>query len=199
MKPNYNKTRHNKRGTYRLNVPSHYLKQCWDIVNWNSRNKLQWNFKRNSNIFIQENPFENIIWKMASILSRTQCVTVYWDVNGPIISITFYQHDRSMSHYLYLLICSFEVTPSLIGCPQTWNQPCLIAWQSDCKNPIDTQIAFNVLFTWRKWLMDICNVRKNRSRLGKLIYREYVYLNQHIRLVQIIVFRNDIRQWPKEK
>ena len=31
-------------------APSHYLNQCWDIVNWTIRNKLQWNFYWNSNI-----------------------------------------------------------------------------------------------------------------------------------------------------
>ena len=31
-------------------------------------------FYRNSYIFIQENPFENVVWKMASILCRPQCV-----------------------------------------------------------------------------------------------------------------------------
>ena len=36
-------------------------------------NKLQWNFNRNSYIFIQENALENGIWKKASILSRPQC------------------------------------------------------------------------------------------------------------------------------
>ena len=53
-------------------------------------NKLQWNVYRNSYIFIQENPFENVVWKMVAILSRPQCVktdihvvlgfqdTVYW-------------------------------------------------------------------------------------------------------------------------
>ena len=54
--------------------PSHYLNQCWNIVNWTPRNKLQWNVNRNSYIFIQENPFENIVWKLAAILSRPQCV-----------------------------------------------------------------------------------------------------------------------------
>ena len=43
----------------------YYLNQCWNI---------QWNFNRNSYIFIQEYPFENVGWKMASILSRSQCV-----------------------------------------------------------------------------------------------------------------------------
>ena len=55
-------------------APSHYLIQCWNIVNWTVRNKLQWNFHRNSNIFIQENAFENLVRNMAAILSRPRCV-----------------------------------------------------------------------------------------------------------------------------
>ena len=35
------------------------------------------NFNRNSNIFIQENAFENVVCEMASILSRPQCVDTY--------------------------------------------------------------------------------------------------------------------------
>ena len=30
------------------------------------------------NIFIQENSFENVVWKMAAILCRPQCVKVSW-------------------------------------------------------------------------------------------------------------------------
>ena len=51
---------------------SHYLIQCWNIVNWTPRNKLQGNFHWNIYVFIQENMFENMC-KMASILSRPQC------------------------------------------------------------------------------------------------------------------------------
>ena len=58
--------------------PSHYLNQCWNIVNWNLRNKFQWNFNRNSNIFIQENALENVVCEMASILSRPRCVNNWW-------------------------------------------------------------------------------------------------------------------------
>ena len=53
-----------------------YLNQCWNIVNWTLRNKLQWNFIRNSYIFIHENTLENVVCEMASILSRPQCVNV---------------------------------------------------------------------------------------------------------------------------
>ena len=55
-------------------------------------NKLQWNFIRNSNIFIQENAFESVFCENAAILSRPQCVKVHveyltfqvpdtWDLN----------------------------------------------------------------------------------------------------------------------
>ena len=55
-------------------APSHYLNQCWHIVNWTIGNKLQWNLNRNSHIFTQEKAFENVVWKMEAILSRLQCV-----------------------------------------------------------------------------------------------------------------------------
>ena len=54
----------------------HYLNQCWNIFNWTLRNKLQWNFMRNSNIFIRENGFECVVYKIASILPRPQCVNL---------------------------------------------------------------------------------------------------------------------------
>ena len=47
--------------------------QCLNIVNWTHGNKLQRNFNRNSNIFFQENAFENVVWKITAILSRSQC------------------------------------------------------------------------------------------------------------------------------
>ena len=58
-------------------APSYYLNQCWNIVNWTFRKKLEWNFNRNSNIFIQEIAIENVVCKMASILSQPQWVNHY--------------------------------------------------------------------------------------------------------------------------
>ena len=55
-------------------APSHYLNLCWNIVYWTFRHKLQWNFNRNSIIFIQEIAFANVFCKMASILSGPQWV-----------------------------------------------------------------------------------------------------------------------------
>ena len=41
-------------------------------------NKLQWNFNRNSYIFIRKNPFENVVRKTVAILSRPQCGSDCW-------------------------------------------------------------------------------------------------------------------------
>ena len=46
--------------------------------------RVQWNFNRNSNIFIQENAFENVVWKMVTILSRHQCVDPWIKLMGLI-------------------------------------------------------------------------------------------------------------------
>ena len=36
------------------------------------KKKIQWNISQNLNIFFRENAFENVVWKLGSILSRTQ-------------------------------------------------------------------------------------------------------------------------------
>ena len=67
-------------------APSHYMNQCWNDVDWNLRNKHQWNISQNSCIFFQENAFENVIWEMAAILSRPQCVKTQLSVNHVLYS-----------------------------------------------------------------------------------------------------------------
>ena len=67
-------------------MPSHYLNQCCDIVNWTLRNKLQWNFNQNTKLFIHANASENIICEMVAILSRGDELRCCLDVgiwNGP--------------------------------------------------------------------------------------------------------------------
>ena len=55
-------------------VPSHYLSQCWLIVNWTLTNKLQWNSNESKKLFIHQNAFENVICEMSAILSRKRWV-----------------------------------------------------------------------------------------------------------------------------
>ena len=59
-------------------VSSHYLNQCWNIVNWTLRNKRHRNFNWKSYIFIEANTFENVVCKIVAILSWPQCVKQYF-------------------------------------------------------------------------------------------------------------------------
>ena len=54
-------------------VPNHYLNQCQSVDNWTIGNKFQWHFNENSDIFIQENVYENIC-KMGTIFFRAHWV-----------------------------------------------------------------------------------------------------------------------------
>ena len=55
-------------------VSSHYLNQCWDIVNWILRNNLHWNFNQNTKLFIHKNASETIVCEMAAMSSRGRWV-----------------------------------------------------------------------------------------------------------------------------
>ena len=44
------------------------------------KNKFQWNFYRNYNIFIEENSIENVICEMAAILSRRRWVKMAFEI-----------------------------------------------------------------------------------------------------------------------
>ena len=80
---------------------SHYLNQCWNIVNSNLRNKLQWKLKRNSYIFIQENAFENLICQMPPIWSLSQCVNELWDGACWLNILTIYPWLSVRLQYLH--------------------------------------------------------------------------------------------------
>ena len=58
-------------------MTENYLNQCswwWNIANWTLKSKLQCNFNWNSNIFIEENIFKNIVCETVAILSRERWV-----------------------------------------------------------------------------------------------------------------------------
>ena len=77
---------------------SHHLNQCWVIVNWTLRNKFQRNINWNTTIFIQENAFGNVVWKMAAILSHPQCVNC---IKGWVLatwSIQVWRNDRKCKY-----------------------------------------------------------------------------------------------------
>ena len=55
-------------------APSHYLNQCWNIVNCTLRKKNQWNLNKNYFTFIQENALENIVCEIGGhFVSASMC------------------------------------------------------------------------------------------------------------------------------
>ena len=52
------------------------LSEPMSIINQTLGNKLQWNLNRNWYNFIHKNAFQNVVWKMATILSWPQCANV---------------------------------------------------------------------------------------------------------------------------
>ena len=124
-------------------APSHYLNQCWNIVNWTIGNKLQWNSNRNSNIFIQENAFESVVCEMAAILSRPQQyysdekVQYNRDKTGPCVHFTrnpvgiisYLGTPAASAHYRSLYLCHFCTTFAQNGSP-VWTREVPTWWRS---------------------------------------------------------------------
>ena len=78
------------------------MNQCWNIVNQTLGNKLQWNLNWNLYIFIEEYAFENVVRKLAAILSQPQWVKHYiYYSNGQDIYI-IWTHKR---HLILMVSC----------------------------------------------------------------------------------------------
>ena len=56
-------------------VASHYINQCWLVVNWTHRNKPRWNLNQQITVFVQENDYGNIVHKVTTIFFRPQLFT----------------------------------------------------------------------------------------------------------------------------
>ena len=76
-------------------MPSHFQNQCWLIFNWIHRYTFQWSLNQTTLVFIQENTFQNVLCKMADILSRPQCVKrnmIYYTISPYIHMYATYHH-----------------------------------------------------------------------------------------------------------
>ena len=119
-------------------VPSHYLNQCWLVVNWTLGNKFQWNPNQNTNIFIEENEFQIVVCKIllpfsaAYDLDSTQAVIatqVYWVMPPPEV-------NTLRSHIIMLLI-SFKFSVNFLSNPHKWHPVrasygvCIVSLTSD--------------------------------------------------------------------
>ena len=89
--------------------------ECWSLTN-----KLQWNLNQKVCMFSQENSFGDIVWKVADILSRPQCVNswdgtplgdFWWYRYTCTLALVswqyFYNWRHSIPWQVFLNICSF--------------------------------------------------------------------------------------------
>ena len=76
------------------------------IINQTFRNKLQWNLNRNSYIFIQENPLQIVVWKLATILSRPPCVKLI----RPPCNIKLVEVTIDLSIIFKSQFCCFDIS-----------------------------------------------------------------------------------------
>ena len=101
---------------------------------------MQWNFNRNSYVFIQENAFENVACKMAGILSRPRCVnsgedicTVTWYIlEDQIYKVrperaSLICHLTNKTRHPVLTHCGPKLSygPEIFG--QYWSMHCFVA------------------------------------------------------------------------
>ena len=112
-------------------------KQICDIVNWTLRNKLQWNFYSNTNIFIHENASENIVCEMPAILSRGKCVYSYppgqWRPKVPCLK------QRWPSLFAHICVGRPQWEISFPPC-STHFTPSRPSWLTDITHPDITQL-----------------------------------------------------------
>ena len=81
-------------------APSHYLNQCWLIVNWTPGNKFQWNSNQNSFIFIQENACEIVVRQNGCHFVQGEMSFNLW--TGPELGHT----GRDKQHNSCAICCS---------------------------------------------------------------------------------------------
>ena len=125
-------------------MPSLYLNQCWNIVNWTPRNKLQWNFNRSSNIFIQENALDDVVCETVSTLSRPQCVkTISNSLNIDFIHGDI--HEKNIFSGRLIL----RVNMLYLDCYDKrvyWNMPYICSTHEFCRCMNLNILAVNIIY-----------------------------------------------------
>ena len=132
-------------------------------MNSNLGNKLQWNLKQNSYIFIQGNAFKSVVSKMAATLSRPQCVKdhlLYDPMQcryNPVIFFKsthsrVYPQGRDVGWYFVSSVSDLGTSLSLqcfMGCPNIMNR---VITAPDCMSLHTTLRKKNTsISTWVSW------------------------------------------------
>ena len=97
---------------------------------WNLRSKLQWNLNKKPKLFIHENALENVVFKMAAILSRGRWVKEC--TNHPLMQCYFAAN-------IFSLLTAFDFTWHVFACSQfsmIKGCLCLESGQNQCSQNI---------------------------------------------------------------
>ena len=62
-------------------LPCHYLNQCWQAVNRNLGNKLQWTLKQNPKVVFQRNAFEDVVTYLEGVTHFVQA-SICWSTHS---------------------------------------------------------------------------------------------------------------------
>ena len=126
-------------------APSHYLNQCWIVVNWTLKNIFQWKSNQNTTIFIEENARQNVVCEMASILSRPQCVNIFWlwqighHYADDIFKCIFLNENVWIARKKSLNIFPEDPINNIQSLVQ------IMAWHLPCDRPLSETIMFGLL------------------------------------------------------
>ena len=130
--------RHQTRPSLAQIITCQYLNRWCIIVNQTHINKLQSKCIQNSNIFIQENAFENVVWKMSAIMSRPQCA-----------NLTHLRHDPKQ------MDCLQSKVFWMVHRPKTPASGCLGSWMV-CRPPCPIITHQNIHF--KAWILPLNTV-----------------------------------------
>ena len=109
------------------------------LIDWTLGNKLQSYLDRNLNIFIQEIAFENVIRKMAAILSRPQCVNE--SCSSLNVLNQWQDHPAHLNqcgsvrlHVWCVARCRYGLGRSSAPTHEHWNRETRIVWIRNLKS-----------------------------------------------------------------
>ena len=131
-----------------------FLTNAARIVNCTVRNKLQWNFKRNSNIFIQVNAPENGVCEMASILTLHQSVSRYFTYFTQILAITVALSLSFIAIITTIIVQTPPSSSSSIFVPLLQPLPFSTLFSSSSSS-LSTTTATTTLASW-SFFLEIC-------------------------------------------
>ena len=142
----------------RIFSASHYLNQCWAIVNWTLRNKFQPIFCQNIKLFIHKSASENIVWDMVAILSSL------FYVRKSFAKYTELEMDFALSVYSTYIIWYFvHSTPHCHPSDQYDNY----CWSKCCKS-----------YLWQSSIMTTTLLENGNPR--KVLWIAFNYLDCHL-------------------